>query len=361
MILKNARTLAIVAGGLAALGAGHSAAAQGVGWLTTIEGNQFYPESWPAGKTGFTNTATGQYQVTFYGLGNGVNSDVQVTAVNVAGQPHYCTAAGWYSFNGTDVTVNVDCFDASGNPLNADFNVFYQTRTGTPASGTVAFLWADQPTAPNYTPDAAYSYNSTGGTNTVTRENTGLYFAYLPGIKTTGGNPQATAYSTTAAHCEVVDWYHNLGGTNVVVYCFDASGNPADEYFDLSFTQNATAAVGANTTLGGYAWVNQPTASGTYIPSKKYNFNNVSTRLLNASNYTAGVSFLNMHVPQNVLFSSTLGMVTAYGSAGEFCDYEGLGYYGGAKNETLTLTVACFDAHGNPLATDYTATMMTGQ
>ena len=349
--------LTIAAAALAA----PQALAQGVGWFTTIEGSPFYNQSWPGGD-GFTVLGTGQYQVVFPGLGNGTNSDVQVTAVDVGGQPHYCTTAGWGSSNGTDVIVDVDCFDAGGNLLNADFNVFYQTRSAPPPAGSIAFLWADQPTASSYIPSPTYSYNSTGlGANSITRLSTGVYDAFLPGLFKLGGDAQVTAYGSGAAHCETESWSPNRSGTNVIVACFDAGGNAADEYFDLSFTIGATEAAGASTSLGGYAWASQPTATGLYIPSKPYDFDNVSAHKLSVDNIGGGTSFLNLYVPKSVLFHTTLGMVSAYGSAGEFCDYEGLGYYGTAKNETLTLTVGCFDKNGNAVDAYYDGTIMASQ
>jgi len=345
----------------ASIGVAASAHAQSIGYLTTVEGNIFYPQSSSGGNYSLTSLGTGQYQAVFNGLGNSLNSDVQVTAQLGDYGPHYCTTAGWYSTNGTDVTVNIDCFNSAGSPLNADFSVFYQARTAAPSTGTIAYLWANQPTTTTtYTPSSTYSYNSTGGVNTVTRDNTGLYFAYLPGITHNGGNPQVTAYGSGAARCEVVDWYHNHSGTNVVVQCVNSAGSPADEYFDLSFTYGATEASGPNTTLGGYAWANNPNSSATYTPDKIYQFNNVSAKHLTAFD-SEGDSFLQMRVPEGVLFSNTLGMVTAYGSSGEYCDGAGLGYYGGAKKEDLTLTVACFNAQGQPVNIDYTATFMTGQ
>jgi hypothetical protein len=331
--------------------------AQSIGYLTTVEGGIFYPQSSPGGDYSLTSLGTGQYQVTFYGLGNGVNSDVQVTANLGDYGPHYCTTAGWGTPNDTDVTVNVDCFNSSGAPLNSDFSVFYQARTSAPASGAVAFLWANEPSTASYTPSSFYSYNSTGGTNTITRDNTGLYFAYLPGITRTGGNPQVTAYGAVAARCQVIDWYHNHSGTNVAIQCVNAAGNPADEYFDLAFSYGATDAVGGTTSVGAYAWANNPTAS-SYVPDKAYQFDNVSTKALRAQN-AGDTSFLNLYVPETVNFGTTLGLVTAYGSHGEYCDKEGLGYYGSAKQETLTMTVACFNAQGQPAAVDYTAQFIT--
>lgn len=341
--------------------AGSGAQAQTIAYLTTIEGSIFYPQSSPGGNYSVTPLGTGQYQVVFYGAGNALNSNVQVTAVDVDTVPHYCTAGEWYSTNGTDVTVLVDCFDATGNPLNDDFSVFYQSRTTAPASGAIDFLWANEPTNTSpYTPDTQYNFNSSGTYNTVTRDNTGLYFAYLPGVHANGGNPQVTAYGAGAAHCEVVDWYHNHSGINVVVYCFNAAGQPADEYFSLAFSFGATIATATDSTLGGYAWANN-TSALSYVPSKPYQFNNVSSKHLKAQNISGGVSFLNMSVPEGVNFDTIFGLVGAYGSAGEYCDEEGLGYYGSARHETLTMTVSCFNAQGQPLNAQYDAQFITSE
>jgi hypothetical protein len=345
---------------------GLPAQAQSVGWLETIGGSIEPSASWPSYSYTLTSPATGQYQVTFPGLGNGLNSDVQVNAVSsYLSSPlaHYCTAVNWGSSNGTDVMINIDCFDASGNPLNSDFSVFYQARTTAPTAGTIAYLWANQPTTTTtYTPSSTYSYNSSGGVNTVTRDNTGLYFAYLPGITTDGGNPQVTAYGGVAARCEVVDWYHNHSGTNVAVQCVNSAGNPADEYFDISFAYGVSQADGPNSSLGIYAWANNSTAT-TYTPLKSYQFNNLSSpaKTLKASNGGGGVgiSYMYTKFPKDLNVTSTLEMVTAEGSLGEYCDGAGAAYSGPTPaDQTLYLN---FNAQGQQQATEYTQATLLGQ
>ncbi len=336
-----------------AIGATTAASAQSIGWLSYEGGSIFFPESNPVGNS-VTQTATGKYTVTFAGLGNSFNSNVQVNAVTALSlTPHYCITAGWYSTNGADTDVDVDCFDANGNPFNGDFAVFYQARTSAPSSGGIAFLWGNQPTTTDYTPSSLYSFNSTGGVNTVHRENTGLYFAFLPGFTRNGGNPQVTAYGGVAARCEIVDWYHNRAGANVVVQCVNAAGTPTDEYFSLSFSYGVDEATSASTHYGGYAWANNATAV-SYTPLVPYQWQNTSaTRKIKAMN-SGSTTFLDLPIDESVLLSSHQAMVTAIGSKGEYCDRGELGYFGSAKRETLTMFINCFNAQGQPITDEST-------
>lgn len=339
-----------------------AALANGTGWVLVSDQNEDFFWSYPAGRTSVNHTGVGQYAVTFFGLGNSLNSNVQVNAWQYSGQNlHYCISAGWSSSNGTDVTAYVNCYGMNGALQDGDFSAFYQTRTSAPASGTVNFVWGNQPTTTSYTPSAFYSYNTSGGINTVFRNGTGNYFVYMPGYHGTGGNAQVTAYGSSAARCEVVDWYHNLSGINVSIQCVNASGNPADEYFSLAFTANATEASGPSTNLGGYAWANNPGLIGTYIPATQYNWNDLSTKKLNVQNIGGGVSFLNMRLPPgSPSFNGALGMVTAYGSSGEFCLPSEQGYFGSAKHEVFTVFVNCFDKTGAADSADYSGTIVTG-
>ena len=334
------------------------AQAQTVAWLTTNFGSASPVESYGGGT--LATLGTGRYEVTFPGAGNGINSDVQISAVDYfsEGSPHYCTSAGWGSSNGTDVNVYVDCFDATGAAVNGDFAAMYQARTTPPPGGWIAFLWANQPTSPSYSPSSSYSYNSMGGTNIINRDTVGLYFAFLPGIHTNGGNPQVTAYGSTAAHCEVVDWYHNRAGVNVVVQCVNAAGQPADEYFDLSFAYGVSHGDSPATTPGGYAWANNAIAAG-YKPPLVYQFNNISTDAIKGGNNGFGIGFLKLAVHNAQLFQPYLGLVTAMGSKGEFCDQSHIEQdTSKPQNPSFFLVVQCYNAQGQFLNDEYSGAII---
>jgi hypothetical protein len=121
--------------------AGTTAAhAQSIGYVGTLGGSISPAVSYNS--AGGTNSlaviGTRVYQVTLGGLGNSLHSNVQVNAVNTNGHGHYCTSDGWFSPNNVDVTADVACFDALGNPLAADFTLLYQARTSAPPHGKIA-------------------------------------------------------------------------------------------------------------------------------------------------------------------------------------------------------------------------------
>jgi hypothetical protein len=69
-----------------------------------------------------------------------------------------------------------------------------------------AYLWAEQPTAPSYTPAPGYQFNSSGATNTLVRTGVGAYTALLPNLGTAAGTVHVTAYGTGSEACKVASW-----------------------------------------------------------------------------------------------------------------------------------------------------------
>ncbi len=360
MLIFSLRTSALAAA-LAATAA-TAAQAQSIGYVETFGGSISSAVTYNSagGANSLSVLGTGVYQVTLPGLGDSTHSNVQVNAVNTNGHGHYCTSDGWFSPNGTDVTADVACFDSQGNPLAADFSLFYQARTSVPPSGKLAFLWANEPTIAinsTYSPAATYSYNSTGASNSVTHEGTGIFFAFLPGF-TQRGNPQVTAYGGSAARCEVADWYQNRAGTNVSVYCVNAAGAATDEYFSLSYALGTTEAAGpAATSLGAYAWANNATKKN-YIPGTARQFDAVSAGPLTAQRFgglVQGQYSLTVPNPNNFSFNTILGMVTANGSNGEYCDTTGIN----VPSDEFYMDLVCYDAQGRQIDTKYTGTFIT--
>lgn len=351
----------VLATGLTA--AASAAQAQSIGYVETLGGSISSAVSYNSagGANSLAVLGTGVFQVTLGGLGNSLNSNVQVNAVNTNGQGHYCTSDGWFSPNGVDVTADVACFDAGGNPLPADFSLFYQARTTAPASGAIAFLWANNPTNASYSPDLTYNFNSTGALNTVARSSTGTYTAFLPLLSQTG-NPQVTAYGGGAARCELLGWsryrFGSVLGTKIGVYCVSAAGVAADELFSLSYAVGTTEAAGpAATSLGAYAWANDATRRG-YVPKLSRQLDTVSAGPLTAQRFgglIAGQYSLTVPNPNDVSFSTILGMVTANGSSGEYCDQAGVNVLSGE----FYMDLICYDSQGRQTDTLYTGTLIT--
>ena len=298
-----------------------------------------------------TIVGTGLFEVTLGGMGNGLNSNVQVNAFSTNGTPHICTSQGWGSNNGVDVVAYVGCFDFAGNPYSADFSLFFQARHAAPG-GWLGFLWADQPTAASYTPNSNWNYNNRGTPNTVTRSSTGAYTATFPGLRG-GGNPQVTAYSFyggAAAHCEISTWTATGSTTDVGVLCFDAHGNPADEYFSLSYNRSALESELAINGIVAYA--NRP-AKREYTPRLYYTETGglyPTTERFGAS--PGSYSFV-VSNPTNLTISPMLGMVTAVGALGEYCEVDGYDTLSGS----FDMILACYDSEKRGINVRYSAAM----
>ena len=99
------------------------------------------------------------------------------------------------------------------------------------------YVWANNPTASNYTPDPVYSYNSTGGAVRISRSSVGTYavqFTGFGGRGQPGGNVQVTAYGRGTESCKVASW--DSGGADFIVnvHCFLASGKPVDTRYSAT-------------------------------------------------------------------------------------------------------------------------------
>ncbi|NMO20914.1 trypsin-like serine protease [Pyxidicoccus fallax] len=293
----------------------------------TYTPSSYYSHNSTGGTNTITRTAAGSYRVEMPGLGQN-NGNVQVTAYGGAG--NRCKVSSWGPI-GTTLNVYISCFTLAGAAVDSYFVAqYYRAGAGNPEQG--AYLWADQPFAASYTPSRYYSYNSRGGTNTVTRIGVGAYQANLPGFTLIGGNVQVTAYSYGSQHCKVASW-----GTNVVdVRCFDTAGNPADTYWTLRYTDHHVATNGQR---GAYAWLSDST-SATSTPNSWYQWNALGTPLT-ASRW--GTGSYTIHIPIIESYDKTSAMVTAYGYTNTACEVSS--WYSGSAGGT-DVNVLCRNATG---------------
>jgi len=327
--LATVAALAAVLGGTAT--AASAASIDMVGWLLANKPNAVHAY-FPAAATSFnsagaqnvvTPIGTGYYQINFRGLYNGgLNNNAQVNAIGTSG---YCVSAGWDTMgdhNGSLMWVR--CSDRHGHPANAKFTVLYQSRK-TPigdATHGAAFLWADGPTASNYTPSIDYNYNSTGALNTITRSDTGVYVVHMPGLTGTGGDVQVMAYDSLGnnpSRCNVGPNRWNppggLAETTADIRCFSKTGVPADEYFSFAYTVNMPfSQINGGSTVGGYAWTDKPKRTTLYTPSVPWNFNSAGSDLMQAQNLGKGLYQVN--VPADLQNTPSLVLMTAVQSTG---------------------------------------------
>ena len=212
-------------------------------------------------------------------------------------------------------------------------------------SRSKAWVWADQPSTPNYTPSRNYQYNSSLGINQISRIGVGQYQIDLPGIGTSGGMAQVSAYNGNH-YCKVVNWTNSDSTQRIRVNCFSANGLPIDGQFILLFYKEDRSTVWND----AYLWADQPSA-GSYTPSPSYQWNSKgltnTVRRLSKGRYQATLPGL------NILGGTVL--VTGYGAGAERCKVGGWNLSG----SNTVVDVYCYDVAGNPVDMMYTLSFMT--
>jgi hypothetical protein len=334
-------TLAGVAA-LAALPASASAAGGTFGyvWASQPTASSYTPErAWQANSAGLVNTivrtGTGNYVVTFPGVARSRNAGtVNVTAYGDL-RTTYCNNAGWGP-NGTGgVDVVVLCTDTNGNAADAQFNVTYAVPQ---AKGKLGYVWADQPTAGYYTPNTYAQFNTTGGVNTVNRVGTGSYIVRLPGLGAAGGTVKVTSFGAIPNRCKVAWWGPDGLDQRVGVYCYSATGLPADSLFTMTYA-NARNLLGSGSDYG-YAWADKP-ATPSYTPAaasakSKPGGPIVITRTA-TGRYLVEFNGLGSGVVSDV-------QVTSYGGGASECRV--IKWLGNGVGQAATVT--CYEGDGTP-------------
>jgi hypothetical protein len=203
-----------------------------------------------------TRTNTGQYTVTFTGLG--LDSSVAFASA-------YDTQGGLCHWGGTTgEEVKVRCLNAAGNNTDAKF-VLTVVGKGTTGATILGFAHANDKSSASYTPQASRSNNAVGGgAITASRVATGTYKMEFGGLALLDiGNVQVMPYGDESAHCVVKSW--SLSTVNV--YCYDGAGTLADAQYTIMI---AGTKPGGTAQVVAYAQANEST-SASYTPPLSYN------------------------------------------------------------------------------------------
>ncbi len=236
--------------------------------------------------------------------------------------PHVAGAWAVYleRFPGSTVDTVLNALRATGKPVTDPRNSVTVPRLRLSAAmAGWGFVWADRPSTVigvPYTPDALYQANSTGATNTITREGTGVYLVRLPNLggyeaatnQVGGGNVQVTAYGDGNERCKVQGW--GVGGRDlhVRVRCHTPAGVLADARYTVLYQANETVRDGADS---GYAWV-----GGAGTPSMLYQAN--SSGAVNTVTHTPGTGIYTVTFP-GLTRGGGNAQVTGYGTTTEYC------------------------------------------
>ena len=144
--------------------------------------------------------------------------------------------------------------------------------SATHAANKVGWVLADQPnaTAP-YTPNAVYSYNSSGRPIKVVPQGAGAYEVDFNGLYT--GSPDNVEVSAvnTSGYCMSDGWTNVRAQIQADVKCYDAGGNLANAAFTMMY-QSRSAPLGTAKKGLAFLWANQPT-SASYTPALAHQYN----------------------------------------------------------------------------------------
>jgi hypothetical protein len=287
-------------------------------------------------------TALGKYVVSFAKLYDGAPGNVQVTAYNTS---NWCISDGLISDTLKDVYTPVWCYNGKGQPADTPFTVLYQSRNAQfgNADEGVAFV-AGSAVNETYTP-TTNTFNSTGGTNTITSSSTaGLYTVALPGLTKAGGDVFVTGTvegqkPNTIPRCKLVDPpISSNGGISATVQCYGALGPGENEFFQLGYSVGETLGVmpGAKP-LGAWAFANNPASTKVYTPMLAYQHNEFGTGSLTAqktgSRYT-------ITIPGTLSYKTSTIVVTAIGPGSDYCNV--------MSWTTSAISVGCFRQGGVP-------------
>ncbi|MCA8947919.1 MAG: hypothetical protein KDE27_00355 [Planctomycetes bacterium] len=207
---------------------------------------------------------TGRYRVRLPGLAPLGAELGHVQASSWSGSPSRLQVLGWFASAG-DVYVDLQRTDATGTPEDGPYFVTYNEAAAPipPRWGSGAHVWADNPTAAHYTPNASYtdSNGTLGPANaeTIDRLALGRYRINLPNLAPADSSTALVSPYGTTAHAAVESWGGDpAGGAAVIVRTYSATGAPADGRFLLTYLTNRPAI--------GTPAINQPYGGGCNGP-----------------------------------------------------------------------------------------------
>jgi len=297
-----------------------------------------------------THTGIGTYTVALPGMGTTGNIQITATSGNNEAAPfaigHSCEIAGEPTSQNGAAQIGVVCTDLSGAAVDTGFMLLYvQGNTFLGAFGSSAYLWANDPAAESYTPEAAFNFNSTDVANTITRQDVGTYIATLPGAGVEDGTIQVSASNVyPGTSCTASRWELTADGSkNVTVLCYDATGALVDASFELFHGVGSTSSdVAMIWATGAYVWVNHGEAAPRYTPGANFQYN-AAGGAIEAERQEAGI--YEVYIP-GVGIDGGVFLVTAFGTetAATACSVRTWDIFEG----DIIASVNCFAPDGTP-------------
>ena len=311
---------------------GFSDAVRAYAWANLSSSDSYTPSSsYSYNASGGAITATrsgeGSYAIQFEGLGaEAIGGHVQVTAYD---SNAYCAVKSWGP-TGDALGIIVECRNPAGALVDSRYDVLFVSSASEAVPG-LAYVWANNPTAPAYTPSTSYSYNGSEAV-AIVRTDVGRYAVTFLGLSTNQGHVQVSAYSDDV-RCHLGGSIAEAVGLVVEVRCYDADGNPADG----RYTVMRLGMESVSPELGFALASNSGEAS--YTPNDRYRYNGSSGAVSATRN---GVGDYRMTFAG---LASTEGghvQVTSSSSTNKYCNVEE--WF--ASGDDIAVDVGCYDAAG---------------
>ncbi|MCG8555699.1 MAG: hypothetical protein MJD61_10500 [Proteobacteria bacterium] len=206
-----------------------------------------------------------------------------------------------------------------------------------------AYVWANNPTAPSYTPDPTYSNNPNGRIH-IQRRSQGRYDVTFAGVARRRSNVQVTSYGSGATYCKVLHWSSHGSDLVVSVGCFGRRGRPRDSQYTV------LALAGGTGPRMAYAWASRP-GTASYPADQTYSHNQGGPVQIRRN----GLGVYDVTFPrlaQNKQRGSTV-QVTAYGPGDNYCK---VGHW--SRRGDLVVRVLCFHSNGGAADAQFTILAM---
>lgn len=220
--------------------------------------------------------------------------------------------------NGFIRTIVIACFALSASLVSA-----------TASAADVAWLWADQPAATAaYSPNAGYSFNSKGGTNTVQRFGAGAY-------KVTIGSFNGSQNNAVAAHvvayggshrCNITGWAGSNTQQVVNVLCYNGAQAADGRFVVLYYDESTQSQLAGAHQYGVRTW----NSMGGTNTRRKIATGSYEVTLGKQGSYTGMGAVL----------------VTAMSTTSQYCKVASWSKSNTTPTKDLIVKVLCFDSAG---------------
>lgn len=301
------------------------------------------------GTHSISRTSAGRYSVSLGSVG-GAGGNVQVVAYGTSAVA--CNLSTWGS-SGSTATASVRCNSLAGTATDSSFVILYQNHpTWYNTAAESAYLWTSSTAG---AVSSSYSYNSTGGSNTVAHPSTGTYTVTLNGLNSANANVLVTPYGTGTNRCRVGGWSASSSATTVTVQCNTAAGVAADSQFALSVATGdipvgIAGTYGAN--YGAWAYV---TSAASISSTWCTNTWSGSCDLVGTKVSTGRYKVMIPYVPY--LYSAPL--VSTYGSTAKSCRVRS--WAAASSGSGTDVYVDCYSGTGTLSDTAFTLVYNTFQ